>query len=138
MIQRQKVSGRMATVAYIDEAFQPKPKDEATHAKVSFDDGDVAFLDLREPGEEPEDADFDDLMAEFMDDTEDAENDIDDEEAADAKADKASVNYRPGTPKEHCGICTMFQKPNRCTAVAGDIEASKLCDLFEPEIDAAP
>lgn len=84
MIQRQQVNGRMATVAYIDEAFQPKPKDEATHAKVTFDDGDVAFLDLRKPEEDPEDfdEDFDDLMGEFLNDTEDVENDIEDGETS--------------------------------------------------------
>lgn len=77
MIERQEVSGRMATVAYINQAFEPQPKDKATHAKVLFDDGDVAILDLR-PEEEPE-GNFDDMMDEFLDDTEDAENDLDED-----------------------------------------------------------
>lgn len=55
------------------------------------------------------------------------------DQAADAKATQESVNYRLGTPKQHCGICAMFVDPDKCTSVEGDIKREKVCDLFEPE-----
>ena len=48
-----------------------------------------------------------------------------------AKVSKDSVNYRKGTDKEHCWICTMFVPPNKCTLVAGIIRAMDTCDEFK-------
>lgn len=47
------------------------------------------------------------------------------------KATKQKANYRNGTAKRHCGICSMFRKPDSCTAVEGKISPAKLCDYFE-------
>ena len=44
------------------------------------------------------------------------------------KVSKAEANYRP---MEACGCCAMFLAPNRCSKVAGEIDADDLCDLFE-------
>jgi hypothetical protein len=49
----------------------------------------------------------------------------------DEKISKAKANYREGTPKEHCSICTMWRGPHSCTAVSGVIYAADTCDLFE-------
>jgi hypothetical protein len=46
------------------------------------------------------------------------------------KATKAEVNYRGGTARRHCGICTKFIRPHGCKGVAGKIEAGDLCDRF--------
>jgi hypothetical protein len=48
------------------------------------------------------------------------------------KSAKDDVDYRLGTPKQHCGICAMFVDPDKCTSVDGDIKREKVCDLFEP------
>ena len=48
-----------------------------------------------------------------------------------AKATKASVHYRGGVKDRRCGVCTMYVKPNGCTAVRGSISPHALCDLFE-------
>jgi hypothetical protein len=49
----------------------------------------------------------------------------------DAKVSKASVHYRGGVKDRRCGVCTMYVKPNGCTAVRGSISPHALCDLFE-------
>lgn len=46
------------------------------------------------------------------------------------KVSKESVDYRPGTPARHCGICRMFQQPRSCSLVAGDIDPPDVCDEF--------
>ena len=48
-----------------------------------------------------------------------------------AKVSKESVDYRDGSQKRRCGICIMFRSPHGCTAVAGEVSASMLCDLFK-------
>lgn len=53
------------------------------------------------------------------------------------KVSKDSVDYRPGTNEEHCGICTMFREPNRCTLVAGIIRKPDTCDRFDPKTKRA-
>lgn len=48
------------------------------------------------------------------------------------KLSKTNADYTVnGTNDEHCGICTMFRRPDECTAVAGSIRASGWCKLFE-------
>ena len=47
------------------------------------------------------------------------------------KLTKASANYRQGEPNRKCGICSMFERPDGCSAVAGHIAPQGLCDLFE-------
>ena len=44
MIERQKVNGRDATVAYLASDFNPVDKTKATMVKLIFDDGDIYFL----------------------------------------------------------------------------------------------
>ena len=48
-----------------------------------------------------------------------------------AKLSKAAADYRQGEPNRRCGLCTMFERPNGCTAVKGEISPKALCDLFE-------
>jgi len=43
MIERQEVDGRIATVSYLTNEFQPASKDEAELIKVVFDDGELLF-----------------------------------------------------------------------------------------------
>ncbi len=44
MIERQKIDGREATVAYLTTEFAPAEKDAAELVKVIFDDGETIFL----------------------------------------------------------------------------------------------
>lgn len=44
MIERQDVDGREATVAYLDNHFDPVSKAGAKIIKLMFDDGDIYFL----------------------------------------------------------------------------------------------
>lgn len=44
MIERQTIDGRLATVIYLTNDFQPADKQSATLIKLWFDDGDVVFL----------------------------------------------------------------------------------------------
>lgn len=48
-----------------------------------------------------------------------------------AKASKDEARYRNGPPHRRCRFCTMFRPPHDCTAVAGEIEASGLCNYFK-------
>ena len=43
MITRDTIEGRPATVAYINDRFEPVSADDATMVKVIFDDGEVRF-----------------------------------------------------------------------------------------------
>ncbi len=52
MIRRETVDGRSAIVAYITEEWEPAKPENATMAKVIFDDGDVMFLLSLRPNEE--------------------------------------------------------------------------------------
>ena len=47
------------------------------------------------------------------------------------KATKKTVHYTTGRAQRRCGLCTMFRKPDKCTAVAGIVSAGGVCDLFE-------
>ena len=49
------------------------------------------------------------------------------------KATKTQANYRGGTAKKRCGICSMFQPPRGCSAVRGVISPQALCDFYEPK-----
>jgi hypothetical protein len=55
------------------------------------------------------------------------------------KVSKDSVDYRLGTKREHCGICTMIRKGpdttgyDHCTLVAGIIHPDMTCDEFKPK-----
>jgi hypothetical protein len=49
MIEKTEVDGRPATVIYLDADMIPVTRDEATLAKVLFDDGEHVWLTL-EPG----------------------------------------------------------------------------------------
>lgn len=44
MIERQKVDGRDATVAYLNLDMEPTTVDDAELVKVIFDDGQILFL----------------------------------------------------------------------------------------------
>jgi len=44
---------------------------------------------------------------------------------------KSEVDYKRGTPEEHCGICTHFRPPEACKKVAGVIKRVEWCQLFE-------
>lgn len=44
MIERQKIDGREATVAYLTAEFGPTEKDDAELVKVIFDDGETIFV----------------------------------------------------------------------------------------------
>ena len=48
MIEHKTVDGRQATVCYLTRAFEPAERDDAYMAKVIYEDGDVAFINLRE------------------------------------------------------------------------------------------
>lgn len=37
---------------------------------------------------------------------------------------------------EKCGNCVMFQEPNRCTLVMGNIDKQDVCDRWEAKPDA--
>ena len=49
------------------------------------------------------------------------------------KATKAVADYSlHGNEPRHCGICTMFRKPDKCTAVKGWVNADiGICKFFE-------
>lgn len=50
-----------------------------------------------------------------------------------SKATKAVAQYGlHGNEAKHCGICTMFRKPDQCTAVQGKVNANiGICKFFE-------
>jgi hypothetical protein len=50
---------------------------------------------------------------------------------ADPKKPKAEVDYGPGKPEAHCGICKHFDGEDGCELVAGEIDPEKWCKLFE-------
>ncbi len=56
------------------------------------------------------------------------------------KVSKDSVDYRLGTMREHCGICTMIRRARgsgyRCTLVEGVIRPTMTCDEFRKDKDA--
>lgn len=53
---------------------------------------------------------------------------------ADERMSKAEAEYTSeGTPAEHCGNCSMYVPPIRCTAVRGDVEHGGWCRLWERE-----
>ena len=63
-----------------------------------------------------------------------------DGEMDDSKQHRGDVNYRPaeGERPESCGNCAHFEAEppdteGSCVKVAGVIDASMVCDLFEPE-----
>ena len=51
------------------------------------------------------------------------------------------VNYdaAPEGSLERCGVCANFEMPERsrstCRIVAGEVQATGLCDMFEPSMD---
>lgn len=47
-----------------------------------------------------------------------------------AKRSHEDVNYRTGTPKRRCGLCTMFVKPHSCTDVVDPIKTDGVCDIY--------
>jgi len=48
------------------------------------------------------------------------------------KATKEEARYtRGGTEEKHCGVCTMFRAPDKCTAVEGTISREGYCDYFK-------
>ena len=49
MIERATVDGKPATVAYIDDKFNPVEKAVATLIKVRWDDGEQVILSAKEP-----------------------------------------------------------------------------------------
>ena len=54
------------------------------------------------------------------------------------KATKAQAHYRdrPNGPDE-CVRCTMFQRPNACSAVEGEISPAGWCEYFKARARAA-
>lgn len=51
MIRREEIDGRPATVAYLDDEFQPVEFEKATVLKIIYDDGEVAFARVGAEGE---------------------------------------------------------------------------------------
>ena len=52
-----------------------------------------------------------------------------------AKQSKKSAGYRNAAPGvEQCRHCSMFEKPDRCSAVRGEINPVGWCELFESVI----
>ena len=49
------------------------------------------------------------------------------------KQSKQEVNYRRGSPKERCALCSHFNQQGSCELVAGRINADDVCDLFDPK-----
>src|SRR5260221_4543638 len=47
-------------------------------------------------------------------------------------ANRAKYHYTAarGTAAEHCGNCSMFRAPHKCTAVGGWIVAKGKCDIW--------
>jgi len=51
------------------------------------------------------------------------------------------VNYDTGFDgaEQNCGKCVHYEMPGRnrstCTQVAGEVQATGLCDIFEPSMD---
>ncbi len=56
------------------------------------------------------------------------------------KVTKDSVDYREGTRREHCGICTMIRHAHgilyHCTLVEGVIRPEMTCDEFRRRREA--
>lgn len=57
--------------------------------------------------------------------------------ALQGKLTKAEVNYRPAESRlrAHCAECKFYENPQQsespCLRVAGQVEGSAVCDLFE-------
>ena len=53
------------------------------------------------------------------------------------KITKAEAQYRLGTQKRRCSMCTMFEEalvantPSSCTKLRGSIDPIYVCDYFE-------
>jgi hypothetical protein len=53
-----------------------------------------------------------------------------------AQATQQQVNYRPGNPNRHCGLCTWYyigpekQRFGRCTKVKGRITPYGICEVY--------
>lgn len=43
------------------------------------------------------------------------------------KVTRRTANYRDGTREKHCSICTMWEPPSSCSAVAGEISPRGWC-----------
>jgi hypothetical protein len=54
-----------------------------------------------------------------------------------AKISQEQVNYRNSTGDEYCAACTMWRPPKSCSAVAGRISRTGVCDLFKARKAAA-
>lgn len=50
------------------------------------------------------------------------------------KVSKSSVDYSPGMPKSHCGICAHYEARGQdrgpCERVEGEVQSSYWCKLF--------
>lgn len=55
---------------------------------------------------------------------------IKDDQAADTKVSKKSVNYRPASGHHRCGNCSMYSH-NTCSLVAGVINPHYVCNKWE-------
>jgi 8-oxo-dGTP pyrophosphatase MutT (NUDIX family) len=58
--------------------------------------------------------------------------------ALDEKVTKARAQYTDNGGLLPCKLCTMFRKPDRCTAVAGKISPLGHCRFYRPKFNAAP
>lgn len=47
------------------------------------------------------------------------------------KMSKSAVDYGPGMPARHCGICEHFEAPESCAMVRGTISPSAWCEKFK-------
>lgn len=55
-------------------------------------------------------------------------------EATTPRKTKGAVKYQDHPKKEnYCSLCTMWKKPNQCTAVIGKIDPSGWCMLFKAD-----
>ena len=50
------------------------------------------------------------------------------------KVTKTEAHYRGGNSNRKCAVCTMFERPNGCSAVRGQISPLGLCDMFERKV----
>ena len=47
------------------------------------------------------------------------------------KSTKTNAHYRGGSKAKRCALCSMFEPPNGCRAVRGQISPRGLCDFYE-------
>lgn len=49
-----------------------------------------------------------------------------------AKVTKAQADYRRGTPRRNCHICSSMNADGTCDKVVGIVQRTYVCDLWTP------